>query len=80
MDEADETDRAYERVAEAARRLMSSAPGAEPILITYCLHCHRPIERVRIRDVRDGKMVRRFCCIACRDSFERGEVFEDDDD
>lgn len=80
MDDADEADRAYERVAEAARRLMASAPGAEPILITYCLHCHRPIERVRVRDVRDGKMVRRFCCIACRDAFQRGEVFEDDDD
>lgn len=80
MDDADETDRAYERIAAAARKMLTRTPGAEPLLVTYCLHCHKPIERVRLKDLKDGKMVKRFCCIACRDAFQRGEVFEDDDD
>lgn len=77
MDDADEADRAYERVASAVRKMAVQAPWPEPFLVTYCLHCHKPIERVRLKDLREGKMVRRFCCADCRDRWEKGEKFDD---
>lgn len=76
MDDADEADRAYQRVAQAVQKMAVQNLGPEPMLVTYCLHCHKAIERVHLKDVQDGKLVRRFCCVECRDKWEKGE--EDD--
>lgn len=77
MNRADEADRAYDRVAQAVKKIAVQDPGPEPFLVTYCLHCFKPIERVRLKDLKDGRMVRRFCCVDCRDRWEKGEKFDD---
>ena len=71
MDEADEADRAYQRVAEAVRKIPVADGGPEPILVTYCLHCGKPMERVFIRQIKEGQIIRRFCCVQCRDEWDK---------
>ena len=77
MDGADEADRATQRLIEAAAKLMQGeARSAQPMLVTLCLQCGKPIERVSLKDIRDGVPIRRWCCIDCRDAWQ--EENEDD--
>lgn len=71
MDQADKAEEATERAWEAFGGLTQR--GAEPRLISMCLFCGRPIERVRPEDIRAGKVPRRFCCVECRDNFQEGK-------
>lgn len=71
MDRADKAEEITERAWEAFGGLAQK--GAEPRLVSLCLFCGRPIERVRADDIRAGKVPRRFCCVECRDNFQKQE-------
>lgn len=76
MDRADQAEETTERAWEAFVGLTQR--GAEPRLISMCLFCGRPIERVRPEDIRAGKVPRRFCCVECRDNFQKQEEKRDE--
>lgn len=71
MDRADQAEETTERAWEAFGGLAQR--GAEPRLVSLCLFCGRAIERVRPEDIRAGKVPRRFCCVECRDNFQKQE-------
>ena len=76
MDRADKAEEITERAWESFGGLTQR--GAEPRLISMCLFCGRAIERVRPEDIRAGKMPRRFCCVECRDNFQKQEGKRDE--
>lgn len=70
MDEIDWANKCEEALQRAARR-ERHAEGSQPVLVTMCLFCGKPIERVSPKDVKAGKLVKRWCCIECRNSWSK---------
>ena len=67
MDDADRADVAYRRL-RAAERDFRYQEGPKPLLVTLCLFCGKEIETVKLED---AAKARRWCCAACRDSWEK---------
>lgn len=71
MERADQAEETTERAWEAFGGLAQK--GAEPRLVLMFLFCGRSIERGRPEDIRAGKVPRCFCCLKCRDKWEKEE-------
>lgn len=67
MDLADQAQRVSKIELEASMSHKRDA-GPKPVFVSLCLFCGEAIERVRLEDAANA---RRWCCAACRDSWEK---------